>query len=89
MSRRRTKSRSMRSFASGSNPSGNVYSSALIFWKVKYSVLPRKGGELARNWKRMQPSAQKSDLEKAGRQRRRIVTGEMRWEGLTTPKHPH
>ena len=61
-SRGLTSSCSTRSLARGSNPSGKVNSSALIFWNVRYSVRPRKGGTPAISWKRMHPIAQKSDL---------------------------
>ena len=41
--------------------SGKVYSSARIFWNVRYSVPPRKGTVPAKNWKTRHPSAHTSD----------------------------
>jgi hypothetical protein len=53
---------SINAFARGSNRSGKSYSHARTFWKVRYSVAPRKGGLPAIIWNKMQPNAQISDL---------------------------
>lgn len=61
---------SINAFARRSNLSGNSYSHAKTFWKVRYSVAPRKGGLPAIIWNKMQPNAQISDLA-------------IKWEQLT------